>query len=155
MVWIADGTRLTRDLPRFTEGRRSLQAFPWCGIFTTPFPAECFPRDWLDSRVPGFFDFAGTGPIEAHATIERRLLWGLLPGRADDYAVFIALQRQNLLKAAHRHPQIVVSQKIGGTLGARFRAARVAAMLEASRYPMKEAWKPRYRSRRSRRRVRF
>ncbi|RWI62191.1 MAG: competence protein [Mesorhizobium sp.] len=155
MVWIVDGTRRTRDLPRFEEGRHSLQVSPWQGLYTTPFPQECFPRDWLDSRAPVFFDFAGTETFGPHVPAERRLLWGLLPGRAEGHAVVVVLARQNLVRAAHARPQIVASRKIVTILGERFRAARVRAMLEARRYPLKTAWKPRRRWRPRRRTARF
>ncbi|RUV67600.1 MAG: competence protein [Mesorhizobium sp.] len=86
MAWIVDGTRRKRDLPRFIDGHRSLRPSPWRGIYTTPFPQECFPSDWLDRAVPVFFDFAGMEPLDQRAGIERCLLWGLLPGRADGHA---------------------------------------------------------------------
>lgn len=155
MVWIVDGNRLKRDQPRFAEGRLSLQVSPWRGVYSTPFPAECFPRDWLDCRALVFFDFAGTEPLDPHAPDERHLLWGLLPGRADGHAVVIALHRQRLVQAAHRRPHIVASRKIVTTLGERFRAARSQAMIETRRYPVKAAWKPRQRWRPRRRTARF
>ncbi len=134
MIWIVDGSRLKRDWPRFSEGRRSLRGSPWRGIYTTAFPAECFPRDWLECRTPVFFDFAGAEPLDRADSIEQRCLWGLLPGRADGHAVVVALPRQQLVHAAHRQPQIVASGKIVHTLAERFRAARVVAFLEARRH---------------------
>ncbi|GLS35027.1 hypothetical protein GCM10010869_06150 [Mesorhizobium tianshanense] len=156
MIWIVDGTRLKRDLPRFSEGHPSLRRSPLQGIYTTPFPAECFPRDWLECRAPVFFDFAGTEPPGRNTPVERRYLWGLLPGRADGHAVVVALQRQNLVHAAYHRPQILASRKIVYALAERFRVARVQAMQEARRYPVKAVWKPRYKSwRRRPRMVRF
>lgn len=155
MAWVVDGTRRKRDLPRFEEGRRSFHATPWQDIHTTPFPNECFPHDWLDSRVPVFFDFAGAEPDDPHSAVERRLLWGLLPGRAEGHAVVVALQRRDLVRFAQVRPQILASRQIVDLLGERFRAARARAMREARRYPIQAAWKPRYRSRPRRRKARF
>ena len=143
MAWIVDGTRRKRDLPRFIDGHRSLRPTPWRGIYATPFPQVCFPSDWLDRAVPVFFDFAGMEPLDQRAGIERRLLWGLLPGRADGHAVIVALARQRLVLAARTRPQIVPAREIVVTLGYRYRAARV----EARRYAGLPAWRRRTRRR--------
>ncbi|RWB83402.1 competence protein CoiA family protein [Mesorhizobium sp.] len=143
MAWIVDGTRRKRDLPRFEDGRRLIRPSPWQGIYTTPVPHECFPRDWLDSAVPVFFDFAGTDPIGPRTGVERRMLWGLMPGRADGHAVIVALDRQRLVLAARTRPQIIAAHKIVGTLDGRFRAAGVQAMIEARRYSSVPAWRRR------------
>ncbi|MGX9182016.1 hypothetical protein [Mesorhizobium sp. BHbdii] len=84
-------------------------------------------------------------------SVERRFLWGLLPGRADGHAVVVAVQRQNLVHAAHHRPQIIASRKIVHALAERFRMDRVLAMQEARRYPALR--KPRYNSWRRRRRM--
>ncbi|RVD57654.1 competence protein [Mesorhizobium sp. M2D.F.Ca.ET.185.01.1.1] len=139
MVWIVDGTRRKRDLPRFIDGRRSLRFSPWTGIYTTPFPYECFPSDWLDSAAPVFFDFAGMDPVDPRAGIEQRLLWGLLPGRADGHAVVVAFAREHIILAARTRPQIVPAREIVATIGSRYRAARV----EAYRYAARPAWRRR------------
>jgi hypothetical protein len=146
MVWIVDGTRRKRDLPRLAAGRRSLAVTPWRGIYTTPFPDACFPRDWLDCTVPVFFDFAGADPLERGFDIERRLLWGLLPGRADRRAVVVTLDRQRLVLSARTRPEIIPSRKIVCALDVRFRAERVQAMMESRRYRARPAWRRRPRT---------
>lgn len=143
MSWIVDGMRRKRDLPRFMEGRRSFQISPWQGVYTTPFPQECFPQDWLDSAVPVFFDFTGMDPIDRRTCVERRLLWGLLPGRADGCAVIVALDRQRLVLSARTRPQIIPARKMVDALGARFRALRAQAVIEVRRYPIDRAWRRR------------
>ena len=150
MIWIVDGTRLKRDLPRFSEGYRSLRRSPWQRVYATPFPEECFPNGWLECRAPVFFDFAGTEPLARDTPVERRYLWGLLPGRAHGHAVVVAFERQTLVHAAHQRPQIVPYMKMVHVLAERFRAARALAMQEARRYPVKAVRKPRYKSWRSR-----
>jgi len=43
MVWVVDGSRLSRDLPRFAEGSRSFRALAQ-GVYITPFPEDAFPK---------------------------------------------------------------------------------------------------------------
>lgn len=149
MTWIVDGTRLKRDLPRFSEVSRSLAMTQWRDVYTTPYPEECFPRGWLDSAAPVFFDFAGTEPIAPGIDIVRRCLWGLLPGRADRRAVIVAIDRQRLVLAARTRPAIVPARQIVGALDARFRADRVRATVEARRYAARSNWRPRTPKRRT------
>lgn len=148
MVWIVDGTRLKRDLPKFAGSRRSFGITPWRGIFTTPFPDECFPRDWLDSTVPVFFDFCGVAPLSPTADVEHRFLWGLLPGRAAGRAVVVAMDRQRLVLSTRTRSEILPAGKIVAALDARFRAERARAMIQASRHRPRPVWRPRRRTRR-------
>lgn len=101
LVWVVDGTRRVRDLPRFGEGRRYLRSFSGSQIFIHPFPAECFPKDWLASRVPVFFDFDGVEGSDSST------LWGLLPGRAEGQAVAVALTRREFFDRARNRAEIV------------------------------------------------
>lgn len=140
LVWVVDGTRLKRDAPRFAAGRQSLRPTTWRGIYTLPFPEECFPPNWLDCRAPAFFDFAGAEPVAPSAPLIARYLWGLLPGRAERHGVVVALDRGALVRAAHERPRILDAVGIVGVLQARFRAARVAAMQEARRLPSGTRW---------------
>lgn len=61
MVWVVDGTRLKRDLPRFEKGINDATKTALAGVLHTSFPEECFPRNWLECSAPVFFDF---GPAE-------------------------------------------------------------------------------------------
>lgn len=56
MVWVVDGTRLTRDYPRFVKASKEFHKVR-DGIFQHDFADECFPRQWLYSDVPVIFDF--------------------------------------------------------------------------------------------------
>lgn len=122
LAWVVDATRRKRDLPRFEEGRRSFRSSPWRGIYTTPFPDECFPRDWIDGRAPVFFDFGGTERSISVASPERHVLWALLPGRAAGSVVVIAMPRRQFVWFAHERAQIVACRRIVETLDALFRA---------------------------------
>ena len=58
MVWVVDGTRLTRDFPRFHKGFSYLGSLTET-VFVSAFPEECFPESWVKSSVPVYFDFQG------------------------------------------------------------------------------------------------
>ncbi|OCX22857.1 hypothetical protein QV13_05280 [Mesorhizobium hungaricum] len=146
MIWIVDGTRLKRDLPRFADHRRAFGTTPWRGLFTTPFPDEYFPRDWLDSTVPVFFDFAGIAQLHPNSDVEHRFLWGLLPGRAAGRAVVVAMDRQRLVLATRTRSEILPARKIVAALDARFRAERARAMIRASRHRLRPVWRRRRRT---------
>lgn len=112
MMWVVDGSRLKRDLPRFLGAFRSFRTLLIKGLYITPFPEEAFPSDWLNSRVPVFFDFENAaGPPEAtiHA---RRLLWCLLPGRALGHAVLLPVSREDFVLWAHSTPHPIQPQAI-------------------------------------------
>ncbi|PAQ11717.1 competence protein CoiA [Mesorhizobium temperatum] len=106
MVWVVDGTRLKRDWPRFYKGTTAFRQTALDVTHRVPCPEERFPYEWLASSVPVFFDFAGDGSADEPEPA-RQLLWCLLPGRVDRYAVMIAVSRQMFLEGAMRRPQII------------------------------------------------
>jgi competence protein CoiA len=106
MVWIVDGTRLKGDWRRFCNGKGTFRQTAFPGVFITSFPDECFAPEWLRCSVPVFFDFAGEGS-EAGPEPDRRLLWCLLPGRVDGYAVVLAVSRHAFVKRAADQIQVV------------------------------------------------
>lgn len=61
MVWVVDGTRLTRDFTKFHKGKRDFQEGHRPGLFISEFPDECFNRSWLNSQVPVLFDYRNIG----------------------------------------------------------------------------------------------
>jgi hypothetical protein len=63
MVWVVDGTRLTRDYVRFHNAVRDFRTTDMQNIFLVEFPDECFPSAWLKSSVPVIFDFNGIGSV--------------------------------------------------------------------------------------------
>lgn len=111
MIWVVDGARLSRDLPRFTEGIASFGATAKTGRFTVPFADEVFPKSWLNSRVPVVFDFqnADNG---SHPTPVVQALWCLLPGRVLGQAVVLAVSREAFLSRSQSTPQPIQSRAI-------------------------------------------
>lgn len=57
MMWIADGTGLKKDYPRFLKGKEGFRSTNKQGYFLVDFPDECFPSAWVGSSVPVIFDF--------------------------------------------------------------------------------------------------
>ena len=60
MIWVVDCTRLKRDCSRFLKGRENFRSTVKPNIFSTTFPHESFPSNWLSCSVPVIFDFKGT-----------------------------------------------------------------------------------------------
>ena len=90
MVWVVDGTRLTRDYPRFDKARAEFKIVTK-GVFRIGFPEECFPSTWITSTVPVIFDFLGTGMLsESDAKND---LYCLMPGRLGLDAIVVVLSR--------------------------------------------------------------
>lgn len=104
MMWVVDGARLVRDLPRFLGGSSSFRKTTKKGLYIVPFPDEVFPRSWLDCAVPVVFDFGNAiGPESARHV--RRPLWCLLPGRALGQAVVLQLSRGSFVNWTHARAQ--------------------------------------------------
>lgn len=106
MLWVVDGSRLKRDLPRFVEGFNSFWQRIEQGLFSVPFPEETFPKDWLDCAAPVLFDFgSAVGSPEKIVQLSQPL-WCLLPGRALGQAVVVALPREDFVRIAQgtAHP---------------------------------------------------
>ena len=112
MVWIVDGSRLKRDLPRFADGSSDFARTPLGGIYTTGFPEEAFPRNWITSQAPVLFDFQDA--IVPLATSKRIVdpLWCLLPGRVLGKAIVLAVSREDFLERANRESQPIQAEAI-------------------------------------------
>jgi competence protein CoiA len=124
LVWVVSGSRLRRDLPRFLEGRQSCTSVWQQGVFTTPWPEEVFPRNWVGCTVPVLFDFEGARGISEASMPLTEPLWCLLPGRVDNIAVIFPVSRKTFVQWAHEQPTLVPTQTI---------LADVAEAIEISR----------------------
>lgn len=100
MLWVVDGLRLRRDLPRFENGARDLRAIRQ-GIYTHPFVDELFPTNWLKASVPVFFDFGAEGGSPSGAN---RPLWCLLP-QPDVGATVLRVSRETFIQAANERAE--------------------------------------------------
>ncbi len=96
MVWVVDGTRLKRDYLNFCNGLSGLKRRAK-DFFLTSFPEKCFPKCWLASSKPVFFDFQGHNPVDQQDE-QRSLLWCLLPGRVKEHAVVATVSREQFIK---------------------------------------------------------
>lgn len=111
LAWVVDGARLQGDLPRFLKGARSLEQLTQgiFGVFISLDPSACFPRQWLESSSPIFFDFGGPEGAE-------RPLWCLAPGRAEGCAVILAITQGNFMALALSQPKIFEPDEMLGVI---------------------------------------
>lgn len=140
LVWVVDGTRLKRDLPRFAQGQQTLRRIGRLPLFFVPFPQECFPQDWLDCRALVFFDFHGS--VETRA--EKAILWGLLPGRVEGQAVVVAMLRKQFVRLVQQTAEIVPARKRLAEIAMSLRRRREAEIanvrLQRSLPPRRTTW---------------
>lgn len=75
------------------------------GVFTSTFPTECFPPEWLDCTVPVFLDYVGH--IQPADGVEgtHGKLFGLLPGRAEGQAANVKMDRMAFISAILSRPE--------------------------------------------------
>lgn len=123
MVWVVDGTRLVRDLPRFLEYKDILRPTGAGGIYTCHAPEMVFPRNWITSSACVFFDF---GKSEGAPDV----LWCLLPYRVGNHAIVIAMKRPDFVARARASAKILPARKIAEEIAAAMNmaAARAAAL---------------------------
>lgn len=111
MVWVVDGRRLRRDLPRFKEGARDLRPVVSKGVFVHQHPNELFPHAWLACKAPVFFDFGSASPADPQAPFAHSLCC-LLPQYARPYAVVLKFSRQDFIRVAHEQSKLLLGQSI-------------------------------------------
>lgn len=127
IVWVVDGTRLKKDYPKLLEGVKSHIATPQGGYYLVQSPPTHFPAAWLNSKVPVIFDYRGTTPVEP-PEVMREVLWCLLPGRAEGYAVVIRVNRDSIVAGLSNRPIFldtndIISKFTDYIRGEKYRAA--------------------------------
>lgn len=127
MLWVVDGSRLKRDLPRFAGGTDSFRSILRPGLYLAPFPDEAFPRSWLSCSVPVLFDFENAADGAQEITRLKRPLWCLLPGRVHGRAVVLQVSRDSFVRWVHDRAQPVPTQAI-------LRAVANALLIEHQRH---------------------
>lgn len=145
MVWVVDAAhrkpdyrRFLRAIPQFRKAQN--------GVFLVMFPDECFPATWVNSSKPVFFDFKGIAAFDPPG--ERELLWCLLPGRLEGYAVVVAMNRADIVSEATAKSDLVEVLQNGHIIASNF------LYLARSNAPARQPGKPQY-NYGSRRRRRF
>jgi len=109
MLWIVDGSRLGRDLPRFLDGFNSCKAIAK-GVYISTAPEEIFPSNWIACKAPVLFDFANTTVVTERAVHLIRPLWCLLPKRVLGRAVVLPIPREHFVSLVHSTPHPIQSQ---------------------------------------------
>lgn len=124
MVWLVDGTRLKKDLPKFQETIRSAPV-----IKDAPFSllmhdrANQLVERWAGSRCPVFVDFGGARP-ELPLTTDDEVLWRLqyFPGSNNVVATpvsrssFVAHFRNDGRLRGYRLPRLHVNPAMRSNL---------------------------------------
>lgn len=98
MIWIVDGTRLQKDIPRFIKAHKDFVQMDNSRIFGIEFADECFPKNWLGSYVPVIFDFKGIATIENERN-NRTLLYCIFPIEIGWLTIFAEISRKALVKS--------------------------------------------------------
>jgi hypothetical protein len=108
MVWVVDGTRLKRDYPRFIKSMKDKIIRPTGikGSFYVDFPDECFPVNWIESHVPVIFDFRGITTLSEQLDSTKDILWCLLPGRANKFAILVTIFRNDFISTMCSQSQL-------------------------------------------------
>ncbi|MGE0742330.1 MAG: competence protein CoiA [Hyphomonadaceae bacterium] len=156
MIWVVDGVRLQRDLPRFIEGARQHRSIGK-GAFLHPFPDELFPKSWLGCAAPVFFDF-GTPADPAAAALVRDRLWCLLP-QSGHQAIALSLARTTFVRMAQEKATNLLFLPLRMQAGQRLAAQRARQEQDYLRtlasIAQQRGWRPRppWRPMRSRRRI--
>jgi hypothetical protein len=117
MLWVVDGSRLKRDLPRFVGERRSFREILAKGLYVNPFPDEAFPRSWLNCSVPVLFDFENAVGVGDEVVDVARALWCLLPGRIMGRGVVVEVGREAFVRWIHETAQPIPTRMILENVG--------------------------------------
>jgi competence protein CoiA len=96
MIWVVDGTRLKRDLPRFLKGQKNLMKTSNQGQFLIQYPEDCFPKAWLTSSVPVVFDFLGL-KLKSTQTDQGQYLYYLVPNQGIRERTVFCLTRESFI----------------------------------------------------------
>ena len=105
MVWVVDGTRLKMDYSRFLKIKENSRSAGIHGFWHVRFPEKIFPRGWLESSVPVFFDFLGIIPSTGLQDELRNLLWCLLPYRAEGNAILCCIEHKCFVDKVINDPE--------------------------------------------------
>lgn len=118
MLWVVDGTRLKRDIKRFTQNINDcLSSTDKANIHYIHGPEKCLPVNWLHCTVPVLFDFIGIHTRESTDFV-RGSLWCLLPGLRNNQSVILRISRKKFLEIASTRPHFIGSQRKDQKVGA-------------------------------------
>lgn len=107
MIWIVDGTRLERNIPRFVKAQKDLVQMDLPKIYGIEFADDCFPKNWLGSSVPVIFDFKGRAVIQnekndrnnKNTVNNKTLLYCIFPVQLGWLTIFAEISRKAIIKS--------------------------------------------------------
>jgi hypothetical protein len=99
MAWVVDGLRRKTDRSRFFEALKNRGRVVRGKPLTLSIPSDkgALLRDWIDSRVPVFFDFQGINDLEDVFPFAE--LWRLDPKSPDGWAHLAPVRRADFIEA--------------------------------------------------------
>ncbi len=100
MIWVVDGTRLENDYKRFNKNKGGLKkSKEYKSYAEATWIEEIFPRTWINSTVPVFFDFGINHSDELNEDKCKNLLWCLFPREKDlTSRVVMCISKENFVK---------------------------------------------------------
>ncbi|MGE4314245.1 MAG: competence protein CoiA [Pseudobdellovibrionaceae bacterium] len=110
MIWVVDGSRLKRDLPRFVAGIERFERTHMKGVFLLGDLDGCFPTSWSDRPIPVFFDFENCN--ENKLSDHEKGVWCLLPGRIQGRSIVVALKQRDFISGIQKSSLIDDLRKI-------------------------------------------
>lgn len=99
MVWVVDGTRLSRDFNRLVKKHKFEPRELKPGMIKVDFVYDFFPSNWLNSSVPVVFDFLGLDNPDS-ADPNRKKLYCLFPSHDEYEAVYAEIPRNVFIRTA-------------------------------------------------------
>jgi len=98
MIWVVDGRKRKRDRAQFSAALKAADvASLKPPVFAVSFPSEvALLRDWLESRVPVYFDFGDSEEGDA-LQFATPILWRLDPIRRDGKAYLTTVMKAGFL----------------------------------------------------------
>ena len=122
MVWIVNLGRYKTARSRLAKGQADWGRTNIQGFSLIAWPDECFPKAWISSTVPVFFDFEDNS--SEFWQVANRSLWCLLPGRAEGNAVVARVSWAQFVELARSSGEFVA---LNGTV------ERIAAVIRLRR----------------------
>lgn len=123
MIWVVDGTRLTRDRPRIDANLPGWRYLDEGFVKLSAWPSEFLPKGWLESAAPVVFDFDGLPrefddddrPVYApdwEGLARPDPLICLLPGRYRGRALYFPINRVRMAKVTSEGTHLFDSERM-------------------------------------------
>ena len=106
IIWVVNGLRLVGDLPRFNEGVKRLRYTHIRNIYMHHIPKKLFPKNWLENKVPVFFDFGDEPARHNTESGAKSFLWWLFPHQIDEQIIVARMPKKQFIRIAQSSPEL-------------------------------------------------